>query len=137
MHFLIVDDSKISITIIEKHLDNVVVDQVHHAENGEQALEIYKGLREKNVEDLLIFMDINLPKMNGIETIKKIREIEKLEKVEMNARAKILVVTAYDTASAEHLSLVVGANGYIRKPLLKDNLLEAINSINLELQFKD
>ena len=65
MNFLIVDDSKISITIIEKHLDNVVVEGIHHAENGEQALDKFKEMRANNVKDLLIFMDINLPKMNG------------------------------------------------------------------------
>ena len=137
MNILIVDDSKISVTIIEKHLDSVDYESIQYAENGEDAFNQYSELIKKNISDIVIFMDINMPKMNGIESIKKIRNLEKEKKIDIEKRSKIIVVTAYDSESAEHLSRLVGANSYLRKPLMNGMLIEALDNLGIKIHSKN
>ncbi len=136
MNILIVDDSKISVTIIEKHLGNVEYESIQYAENGEEAFSKYSELLKKSTDDIVILMDINMPKMNGIESIKKIRNLEKENNISIEKRSKIVVVTAYDSESAEHLARLVGANSYCRKPLVTGVLIEALENLDIKINYK-
>jgi len=96
-------------------------EHVYTAENGEEAYEIYK---QKKPE--LMIVDINIPKMNGLELVRKIRE---------NDRAiKVIMLTAH--ADVEYLldATELMLTKYLVKPItrnmLKDTLTLAIEDMN-------
>jgi CheY-like chemotaxis protein len=63
-------------------------------------------------------MDIQLPKMNGYEATRKIREF--------NKDVIIIAQTAYGLSSDKENSLEAGCNDYISKPIKKADLVEII-----------
>ena len=81
------------------------------ANNGKAALEILNDtvdIREKLPD--LILLDINLPKINGLEVLKKIKSNK------LTASIPIVVFTSSDTMSDMKSSYESGADLYIRKP---------------------
>ncbi len=66
----------------------------------------------------LILMDIQMPGINGYETIKKIRKFPKMTSI------PIISVTAYAMPEDRQKSLDAGANEYIPKPINWDELIE-------------
>ena len=115
---LIVDDSM----FVTKQLSQILVsedyDVVGTAENGEQALEKYKELYP-NVD--LVTMDITMPKMDGIECLKKIMEFDK--------NAKVVMISAIGKQDLVKESLLIGAKNYIVKPLNRSKVLERLKAV--------
>jgi CheY-like chemotaxis protein len=109
---LIVDDNKLNLLVADKILskenfDCTIVD------NGFDAIELVK-LNEYDV----ILMDINMPKLNGIGTTKRIREF--------NTKTPIIALTAVDVTQLNRQIVQAGLNDYILKPYNKKHLLEII-----------
>jgi DNA-binding NarL/FixJ family response regulator len=69
----------------------------------------------------VILMDIELPGMNGIEGIKKVKKI--------NPKINIIVITVYDSDSMVFEALCAGAGGYLTKNMQPSRLLDAIRDI--------
>lgn len=67
----------------------------------------------------LVLLDVMMPGINGYEVTAQIRQNDKLSKI------PILLVTAHEEATVQE-KLDTGANGFIRKPINFDNLLERI-----------
>jgi len=89
----------------------------YKATDGIEALEIY----ETHQIDLLL-VDIELPKMNGIEFIKKIRE--------HNQDVMIVVISAYTKTDYLLESVELGLSKYIVKPLTSKKIHELLEMIN-------
>lgn len=111
---LIADDEEHNFLIIEKALQKTNI-EVFHAENGEQAVEIFKKHPNINV----ILMDIRMPEMGGLEATKYIRGI--------NRDIPIIAFTAYALSDDEAISLEFGCDDYISKPVRPEFLLRKIN----------
>ncbi|WP_179295571.1 ATP-binding protein [Bacillus sp. FJAT-45350] len=114
---LIVDDSVDNLTLIKAFLKKEAI-QLTTAENGLEAFELVK----KNKYDL-VFMDIQMPIMDGFESLLKIREMEKEEGRE---QTPIIACTAHALESDKQQCLSLGFNGYVSKPLKKQVLKETI-----------
>ena len=111
---LIADDEEHNYLIVEKSLQKTNI-KVFHAENGEQAVEIYKEHPDIN----LILMDIRMPEMGGLEATKFIRGI--------NRDIPIIAFTAFALSDDEAISLEFGCDDYISKPVRPEFLLRKIN----------
>lgn len=111
---LIADDELHNFIIIEKSLQKTGI-KVYHAENGEQAVEIFKEHPEINV----ILMDIRMPEMGGLEATKYIRSV--------NREVPIIAFTAYALSDDEAISLEFGCDDYISKPVRPEFLIKKIN----------
>ncbi len=115
---LIVDDSM----FVTKQLTQILVSEEYEvlgsAENGVQALEKYKELYP-NVD--LVTMDITMPKMDGIECLKKIIEFDK--------NARVVMISAIGKQDLVKESLLIGAKNYIVKPLNRAKVLERIKAV--------
>lgn len=120
MNFLIVDDSPINRKLMEQLLKQVVRNSITMAEDGEQALELYKELRKKG-ERIIVFLDINMPKLNGIETLKALRKLEAQDEDEPSV---VFIITNYDQDNSEYLCRMLGANAFMTKPVLRESLLK-------------
>jgi DNA-binding NarL/FixJ family response regulator len=86
------------------------------ASNGEAAL---KTFREHRPDVALV--DLRLPDMSGIELIKAFRKIDN--------RAKAIVLSSYDGDADIQRALDAGAQGYVSKGLVRDELLTAIRTV--------
>lgn len=115
MKVLIVDDSD-SMRNIERSLLVEMNIETVEAENGIQALEL---LRTEHHFDLIL-LDINMPKMNGLETLKKIKECADY--------TDIPVIMCTTCKSKEHVSaaLKLGANNYIVKPFTTESFIRKV-----------
>ena len=115
MRILVVEDEKDLNNIITKHLkkNNFSVDSVF---NGEEALEYL----DYGTYDLIV-LDIMLPKVNGYEVIKKLRENKN--------ETAVLMLTARDSIEDKIKGLDLGADDYLIKPFDFGEFLARIRAL--------
>lgn len=116
MKFLIVDDSTTMLRIIKNSLNKLGYDDIVEADNGVSALEVL----EKGKVDVIL-TDWNMPKMDGLTLVKKVRETDKA--------TQILMVTTEGEKGSILEALKAGVNNYIVKPFTPDTLKEKIEAI--------
>ncbi|RLA76351.1 MAG: hypothetical protein DRG78_19175 [Epsilonproteobacteria bacterium] len=115
LKILYVEDNKVSREALETLLGNFFSD-ITTAFNGEEALEKFKN----NKFDLVI-TDIRMPKMNGIDLMKKIRKIDN--------DIPLIVSTAHKESELLIECIELGVNGYLLKPINHKQLTRAVNCI--------
>jgi len=111
---LIVDDEAHIRMLIEQTLEDLEDEGVELllAENGEQAL----GLIQKE-EPNLVFLDVMMPKMNGMEVCQKVKK-------ELNlSHVYIILLTAKGQEVDRQKGLEMGADRYMTKPFDPDEML--------------
>ncbi|MBF0398095.1 MAG: response regulator [Desulfobacterales bacterium] len=122
---LVVDDEPINLQVVQNYLKTVGV-KTELASSGIEAIE-----KLKTIQPDVIFLDIMMPKMNGYETAKKIRDYFSKEDL------PILFLTAKTQESDLVDCFSVGGNDYIKKPLSKNELLMRMRfHINLAISRK-
>jgi YesN/AraC family two-component response regulator len=97
--------------ILEKEYD------LFFASNGHEAIEILN----KNNADIAI-MDIKMPRMDGIETMRKLREIK--------SDLKILVTSGYKSVETAKEAIAAGASDYMVKPFDRGEILKAVKKLS-------
>ena len=107
---LLVEDNELNMEIASELLKFVNL-QVEHAENGKVAVDIFRNSKEK--EYALIFMDIQMPLMNGYDAARCIRSSEH----PAAGTIPIIAMTANAFAEDVQLSLKAGVNEHIAKPI--------------------
>lgn len=114
MRILVVEDEVSLAELIEDRLksEKYTVDLSFNGEDG-----LYNALM--GIYDLII-LDIMLPKLNGIEILKKIRE----EKID----SKVIMLTAKGELDDKLLGFSNGANDYVTKPFHMDELVARVNA---------
>ena len=113
---LVVDDDFINRKLIQTLLKkNPKVTEIIEAENGSDALDKMK----KDPSINLILLDIMMPIVDGIEFLKIFRSDM------TNAHIPVIVLSTDDTRKTEVYDN--GANDFLRKPVMQDNLYEKIN----------
>ncbi len=105
--------------VLEEFFDNIVV-----ASDGEDG---YTQFQENDIE--IIITDINMPKLNGLAMIKKIRELDK--------EIPILVLSAYNESGFFMDSIKVGVEGYLLKPIDLDQFVGVLNKVVEKLKLKE
>lgn len=111
---LVIDDE----IVVRKTIGDMVEEcgfNVLFAENGEEALKIYKE-KYKNID--LIFLDMAMPKMSGKETYIKIKEI--------NLDSRIILASGFRQDSRVQKVIDMGVEAYIQKPFTFETLSSAI-----------
>ncbi len=109
MRILVVDDDMAMRELLKIMLKG---HEVYEAENGREAVELYKSLKPD-----VVLMDILMPVMDGIDATKEILKI--------NSNAIIIGITAFSSHKGKDL-LNVGAKEIIDKPFTRKKLLETI-----------
>ena len=92
---------------------------VFEAADGQEALEIAQHYRPS-----LIVVDLNMPVLDGLETISKLRELEA-----PGEQIPIVAITAFDVPGMENAALETGCNRYLRKPLDLEDLDRVLRSL--------
>ena len=115
---LAVDDSAMNMMVITRVLQKFDL-QIDTAEDGIDALDKYKGQPYD-----IIFMDCQMPEMDGFEATKKIREHEQGNKMK---RVPIIALTADAMIGDKEKCLSVGMDDYINKPFREIQISKALD----------
>lgn len=118
---LLVDDEAHIRKFIGLILRQFSIPRLLEASNGEEALEIYS--REKPD---LVLLDVNMPKMGGLETLKQLRV--------MNPDCVVVMLTSLATRQTIEEAAELGATNYIRKDTPKEEIAAALQE-TLEANF--
>jgi signal transduction histidine kinase/CheY-like chemotaxis protein len=110
---LIVDDSKLNLKVAENVLKNFLVS----TELVTSGLECLSCVNSKKYD--IIFMDIMMPNMSGVEVLKKLRE--------ENINTPVIALTADAIEGQEEKYMSEGFDGYISKPINKEKLNYVLN----------
>ncbi len=130
MRVLVVEDDVTSRMILIKILSEYF--ECESAENGLQAVDMFREALENNNPYDLIFMDIMMPVMDGQSALKAMREIENDMNVAIGDEAKAIMTTALsDTKNVTDAFFQGQADAYISKPISKKNVLETLQQVNL------
>ena len=90
---------------------------IGEAKNGLEAVKKAQELRPD-----VILMDLRMPEMNGVETMRSIRE--------QDSQVKFLVLTTYDTDEYIFDAIEAGAKGYLLKDASREELFQAVRALN-------
>ncbi len=110
---ILVDDEPLAINVIKKHLDSFESFEVIHTCNN--AIEAFNILSRESID--LIFLDINMPRLNGIEFIKN-----------LNNPPFIIITSAYREYAVEGFELDV--TDYLVKPISLNRMMKALNKVS-------
>ncbi len=113
---LIVDDAAFMRMMIKEVLTKNGFDVVGEAENGRIALDKYKELSPD-----LVIMDITMPEVNGIESLKMIKAF--------NPAAKVVMCSAMGQQAMVIEAIQNGAKDFIVKPFQADRICEAVRKV--------
>jgi two-component system chemotaxis response regulator CheY len=115
---LIVDDSAMMRKVVERALRQAGVNltEVIQANNGVEALAMLREATSSNSAFQLIFSDINMPMMDGLEFIEK-RKLEGLA-----PGVPVVMITTEGSTPNVMRALAAGAKGYICKPFTTDQV---------------
>jgi two-component system chemotaxis response regulator CheY len=119
MKFLVVDDSSTMRRIIKNTLGRLGHKDILEAEDGAVA---WKVMNENSDIDILV-TDWNMPEMNGLELVQKVRAEEKYEDM------PIIMVTTEGGKSEVITALKAGVNNYIVKPFTPQVLKEKLEAV--------
>jgi two-component system, chemotaxis family, chemotaxis protein CheY len=118
LKFLIVDDFSTMRRIVRGLLKEMGCNNADEAEDGSVALNMLKAQKFD-----FIVSDINMPKMNGFELLKAVKDDDSLKHI------PVLMVTAEARKEDIVLAAQSGAAGYIVKPFTKATLEEKVQKI--------
>ncbi|MET0299493.1 MAG: response regulator [Flavitalea sp.] len=128
-NILLVDDDPDDRMIIEEALkqSNGTGDMLY-ATNGENALKMLENLPDQKLLPTLIVLDLNMPKLNGTQTLQRLKQ---------NDKYRHIPVIIYST-SVNHLEkdkcMALGAHDYITKPI---TIAQSMATADLFLKFCD
>lgn len=121
LSFLFIEDDEIEVLKFKKSLKKLgFTHRILEAKNGEEALEI---LREKQELPNVILLDLNMPKMNGLEFLKELKEDAHLRYI------PAIIVTTSNNHQDMLESYKLGIAGYIIKPLRYEDYIKKIQRV--------
>ena len=111
---LYVEDNAVNADVMRRRLGNQDV-EVHVASDGEAGIQMAKDLQPD-----VILMDINMPGMDGVEVMRRIRDACG------TADIPIVMVTAHISSRTRAYAEAMGCNAYLHKPVEQGQLLAAL-----------
>lgn len=121
------NDAELTLRALQK---NNLANKVYTVKDGEEALEFIfatgqYATRDVNFPPKVIFLDLKLPKISGIEVLKKIKSEEKTKTI------PVVVVTSSQETQDVKECYSLGVNSFIQKPIEFDNFVKAISDAGL------
>jgi two-component system, response regulator len=130
MILLVEDNQDDELLTLRALKQNHIVNEVIIARDGVEALDFLFGTgahagRDTKVQPLLVLLDLNLPRLDGLDVLERIRA---------DARTRLLSVVVL-TSSNEDRDVInsysKGANAYVRKPVAFAEFAEAVKALGL------
>jgi two-component system chemotaxis response regulator CheY len=119
LRILVVDDMSVSRHVLQQMLEALGINQVRVASSAAQALETLK-----QVPIDLVFADINMPGINGVEFLKRLRSEEK------TCRIRFVLISGDDTSDAIAEAWRLGIDKFLPKPFNINSLTNCVEAIS-------
>lgn len=120
---LLVEDDEVDTMTVKRSLKDLQVrNSLVTVSNGEEALDYLRD--EQQQKPSIILLDINMPKMNGIEFLTVAKNDDKLKKI------PVIVLTTSQEEQDKLDSFELGVAGYMIKPCTYEKFLELLRTIN-------
>ncbi len=121
LRILLIEDNLIEIMKMKRSISFLKLEHsVQEAKNGEEALKILED--KSNLPDLIL-LDLNMPKISGIEFLAIMRDNEDLKHI------PTVILTTSDNQKDLFECYRLGVSGYILKPLKYDDYVEKIKNV--------
>ena len=121
---LLVEDDSLNVMMVMRAFNDLKVpNPVVHSRNGEEALEYLRD--NSNRKPDIILLDLNMPKVNGIEFLKMIKDDPVLRSI------PVVILTTSDDERDIAEGFDLNAAGYMIKPVDYEHFLEMIRTIVL------
>lgn len=118
LRILLIEDDTIEVMKLKRAITKLTMDhELIEAKNGEEALEI---LKDHSMLPDVIFLDLNMPKINGLEFLKILKEDSVLRFL------PTIILTTSNNRKDILACYDIGVAGYIIKPLKYDHYIEKI-----------
>lgn len=127
INILLVEDDRLDVMDIKRTFDKMnLLYRLHVSKNGEEAIAALSNSEERAFEGMpdIVLIDINMPRMNGLELLQKIRTTDSWKHL------KCFIITSSAEAPDKKAARELGVSGYVIKPL-KVNNPASIDSFNL------
>jgi two-component system chemotaxis response regulator CheY len=115
---LIVDDDPMIRTLVATTLEDVSGYRLEQAADGLEAMERAMATRPE-----IVFLDVDMPRLNGIETCRRLRSDP------VTAQATIVMLTGDPGQRTERGALAAGADSFLTKPFSPLHLLQLVDRI--------
>ena len=129
---LLIEDDELDVISVQRSMKKIGGEhKLYTAYNGIEALSILKGEGEMNGADLpdIILLDINMPRMNGIEFLQELRKHNEFDGI------KIFVMTTSNEEKDRLTTQGLGVSGYYIKPLNFNDNNKSYSSMDSFMQF--
>ncbi len=93
------------------------IDVIAQAEDGEEAIE-----KAVKYNPDVILLDINMPKMNGIDVLRRLKDL--------GVKSNVIMLTIHEDREYLRETIKIGADGYVLKDSDADSLIKAIRDVN-------
>ncbi len=120
---LVEDDPDHELLTIRALKKSNIANQIHVARDGEEAISMLFG--PSPIGPQLILLDLKLPKLDGLEVLRRIRESESTRML------PVVVLTSSDEERDLVRSYQLGVNSYIRKPVDFSEFAEATRQLGM------
>ena len=128
---LLVDNELASRRMVQSFLSPL--GEVDIAINGKEAFTVIKTAIENNQPYELILLDITVPKLEGIEVLKKIRQLEDQQGLGEDNRSKVIMISANFDKNIILKAARADCTGYIIKPIDKIRLYNEIHKHGFDI----
>lgn len=118
LRVLVADDNNTNIEVVSRMLKLEQVVDVTIAKDGQEAYELVKADFERNERFDVIFMDIQMPNLDGLQSTRLIRQ--------MGYKAPIVALTAFSDASNVKDCMDSGMNEFLAKPIRRPALKKVL-----------
>ena len=127
---LIAEDDEGHHLLIRKNLEKAgISNRILHFKDGEEILNFLfrkgKGIHRKTGEAYILLLDIRMPKIDGIEVLKRVKKDKELKKL------PVIIITTTDSPEEIELSHSLGCNNYITKPIDYNQFVKVIKQVGL------
>lgn len=130
---LIADDDEGHAALIRRNLKRSgISNKIIHFRDGEEALNFFYGTQSeapqvKQNESYLLLLDIRMPRVDGIEVLKKLKDDAVYKKI------PVIMLTTTDDPREVQKCHEMGCNSYVTKPVDYDDFIKAIQQLGLFL----
>lgn len=123
---LIVDDDEGHAILIRENLEIAGLNNpIRHFRDGQAVLDFFAGRPPGSHESYLVLLDIRMPKLDGIEVLRRIKGNPEL------AKLPVIMLTTTDDSREVERCYELGCSVYIQKPVDYDRFAEAIRRLGL------
>lgn len=125
--FLVVEDNELDVEKLRRCFKRQkIANPIRHAEDGYEALDILQGSNgaAKLNEPFVILLDLNMPRMGGLELLQRLRADPGLR------RSRVFVMTTSDHERDVEAAYLLNVAGYIVKPLGIEKITMAVDMLS-------